>query len=262
METGLPAHRIASGSGAPMSVIRHVLYGNNPLPPARKLHTEYANMIMSYRPTLDDYPLGSTIPSTGSRRRLQALATLGWTFRALAARSAVSHRQLMHVMHRPTTSVAVALTIRSLYNELWNRSPHADEVPPAIVKRTQTNATKEGWNGPLAWDDDTIDDSKARPRRGRKDDGGVDMAKVMRRLEGEKLPLSSWENTAAIEYGARTRGLSFDAIAELLAMEIDSVKRTWERIKVRARAADERWPDAPQWTDPMLTQPSDLRRAA
>ncbi|MEU2426969.1 hypothetical protein ABZ619_39155 [Streptomyces sp. NPDC007851] len=262
MDSGLAAHRIATGSGVEPGLMRHLLYGDYRYGVAKKIRKENAELIMAFRPTLDDYTPTSVISSIGSRRRLQALATLGWTLRALAPRCRLSEGQLAYVMQSPTTSAAVAVTIRDLYNELWHRSPDESEVKGYITRRAKTIAARSGWHGPLAWDDDTIDDPKVRPRRGRKDDGGVDMAKVMRRLEGENLPLSGWENTAAIEYGARTRGLSFDAIAELLAMDLDSVKRTWERIKERARADGEKWPNAPQWTDPRLTQPTDFRRAA
>ncbi|MEW2302045.1 hypothetical protein AB0958_19065 [Streptomyces sp. NPDC006655] len=264
MNAGVPRHVIADRSGVTLTMIDSLLYGNGETPPTARMFTENAEKIMAYRPTFDDYPPGADYDATGSRRRLQALATLGWTRPALAARKGIHPVRLTTIMQKGTrtTSVATVRIVRDLYNELWHRSPNEDEVPGWIQKRTRNDAASKEWHGPLAWDDDTIDDPKARPRRGRKEDGSVDMAKVMRRLEGENLPLSGWENTAAIEYGARTRGLSFDAIAELLAMDVDSVKRTWERIKARARAEGEKWPDAPQWTDPAFTHPTDYQRAA
>ncbi|MDX3672777.1 hypothetical protein [Streptomyces europaeiscabiei] len=80
----------------------------------------------------------------------------------------------------------------------------------------------------------------------------VDHASVLRCLRGEPLMLSRDERTAAIEYGTRRMGLPFETIALRLDMELDAVKRSWERIKKRARNRGEKWPDAPRYTtDPL-----------
>ncbi|MFF1284365.1 hypothetical protein ACFVY4_26935 [Streptomyces sp. NPDC058299] len=76
----------------------------------------------------------------------------------------------------------------------------------------------------------------------------VDMASVIRCLHGERLVLSRPERTAAIEYGARSMGLPFDVIAQRLGMDFKAVKRSWERIKRKARRRGEKWPEAPQFT--------------
>jgi hypothetical protein len=255
MDANLPLHRIATGSTVTMDTLRHLMYGSTGHAPAQKLRKENAEKILAFRPTLDDYPAGSTVPTVGSRRRLRALATHGWSVTHLAELRNVPRTRFERIMHNKTTSVATARLVRDVYNELWHRAPTNDEVPAWVVKRIRAYAAKQGWDGPLAWDDDTIDDPKARPVRGPQGSGGVDTAKVMRRLEGERIDLNSGERTAAIEYGARTRGLTFKAIADLLDMELDSVKRSWERIKERARAAGETWPESPRWTDPAWTQP-------
>jgi hypothetical protein len=265
MSEGLSAPRIAAGSGVTLPVIQSLLYGNTGQPPTTRMRTDNAERIMSYRPSMDDYPPDAVCDATGSRRRLQALATLGWTRPALAARAGIHPVRLTVIMQRgqTTTSVATARIVRDLYDELWSRSPAEDEVPSWIVKRTRGHATRSNWAGPLAWEDDNIDNPKAKPRRGRTDDSGaVDMAAVMRRLEGEPIDLTAWERTAAIEYGLRTRGLPYEAVAELLDMELESVKRSWERAKSRARAEGATWPDAPRWTDPMLNRPTDVQRSA
>lgn len=265
MKRGLAVHVIAVACDVSPTALNVLLYGRPGRPPTARMRTENAERILAFQPTLDHYPDGGDYDVIGSRRQLQALATLGWTRPALAARKGVCVQRLTAIMEARTkmTSAATARIVRDLYDELWHRSPTEDEVPAWVRKRTQNAAAAKRWNGPLAWDDDTIYDRKARPRPGRSGaSGGVDMAKVMRRLEGEKLALTAWENTAAVEHGIRVRGLSFEAVAELLDMEYDSMKRTWERIKERARNAGEKWPNSPQWTDPMLTTPTDYERAA
>ncbi|MFI5814907.1 hypothetical protein ACIA7S_28610 [Streptomyces sp. NPDC051643] len=256
MSTGLSVERIAAGSGVTLAVVDGLLYGSGDNPPTVKIRTENAVKIMAYRPTPDHYAPNALRDVTGSRRRLQALATLGWSRPVLAARYNI-HRERLETMaekKQKTTTVANARVVAAMYDDLWHRVPTADEVAPWIATRTRNFAARMGFAGPLAWDDESIDDPKARPRRGRKHDPiSVDMAKVIRRLEGEDIELNAWENTAAIEYGVRTRGLAYVDVAEFLGMELDSVKRSWERVKERARAAGETWPDSPRWTDPALT---------
>ena len=65
---------------------------------------------------------------------------------------------------------------------------------------------------------------------------GVDVVKVNRALSGRNggVALNQVERRMAIEVGLR-RGMSYELVADLLAMEAESVKRTWERIKARAR---------------------------
>lgn len=257
MATGFSQANITAKTGVPEGTVRHILYGTHGSPPARKTATEHAEKLLAFWPSLDDYPPKAPLDSTGARRRLQALATLGWTILALAKHSNTPAHRLMYVMQHPTASAATIRVIRDLYNELWHRSPTADEVAPPLAQRRRTIAAQAGWNGPLAWDDEGIDDPKQRPRKGPKksDKGVVDMAKVIRRLEGERLELNAMERTAGVEHGIRVRGLAYADVAELLGMELDTVKRTWERIKARARARSERWPDMPRWRDASLTAP-------
>jgi len=76
----------------------------------------------------------------------------------------------------------------------------------------------------------------------------IDMARVIRCLHGEPFALTAPERRAAIEYGARRMDLPFDIIAARLDMELPAVKRSWERIKRRARKSGETWPNQPRFT--------------
>ncbi|MCF0086651.1 hypothetical protein B0E37_01708 [Streptomyces sp. MH192] len=66
---------------------------------------------------------------------------------------------------------------------------------------------------------------------------GVDVVAVHRALteRGEGLALSQEERRLAIEVGVR-RGMPYELVASRLGMEKDTVKRSWERVKERARA--------------------------
>lgn len=64
---------------------------------------------------------------------------------------------------------------------------------------------------------------------------GVDVVAVNRALSGRGgVALSAVERRMAIEVGL-VRGMSYELVAAQLAMDVKNVKRTWERIKARAR---------------------------
>lgn len=93
--------------------------------------------------------------ATGSRRRLQALRVLGHTRYAVAAQLSITPDRIKHITNNTTKTVAVqeAAAIASLYRQLCT------VIGPS--SQTATLARKEGWHGPLAWDN--IDDPVCEP---------------------------------------------------------------------------------------------------
>lgn len=108
-------------------------------------------------------PTAGQIGAYGASRRLRALAALGWTLDALAARCGVGFSTLAAVRAGTTTRVGVPLAhrIEAVYDELCM-------VPgPSVPARR--HAARAGWAPPLAWDD--IDDPDAVPDLGGEEDG-------------------------------------------------------------------------------------------
>lgn len=64
---------------------------------------------------------------------------------------------------------------------------------------------------------------------------GVDEVAVERALAGDRLNLNAKERALAVDRGIR-RGMGYDLVAELLGMDREAVKRSWERAKRKARA--------------------------
>jgi hypothetical protein len=99
------------------------------------------------------------VDGTGTRRRVQALAAIGWPAHSLATEMGLadgkSVRQLGHG-HKVTRPVAAHVS--RLYERL-SMTPG----PSAISRR---RAEAAGWAPPLAWEGRDIDDPKARPARG------------------------------------------------------------------------------------------------
>ena len=99
------------------------------------------------------------VDSAGTRRRLHALATLGWTLREIGARLGVGETTVSHWALRERVATTTATKVARLYEELWDQ--------PGPSTRTRQRAERLKWAPPLAWDDGTgphgIDNPKARP---------------------------------------------------------------------------------------------------
>lgn len=97
------------------------------------------------------------VDSTGTRRRLQALAVLSWPTRELAARLGVHPGQVRHWLcgTHPRVSVDTRSHVDALYRAL------AYTIGPSA--RARDYAVRCGWVSPLRWADDTIDDPAAQP---------------------------------------------------------------------------------------------------
>lgn len=96
------------------------------------------------------------VDSAGTRRRLQALAVVGWSADELAPRLGVAPSMILHWrtstsrMRKPTADA-----VRALYDDLWDQ--------PGPSSRAAATARGKGWAPPLAWDDDEIDKPDAQP---------------------------------------------------------------------------------------------------
>lgn len=99
---------------------------------------------------------GGLMAATGTRRRLQALAAIGWSIEELRDRydltDAIS-KVRSGVVTR--THPHIVTTVARAYTELWNK--------PGPSNLTAKRAARQGWVPPIAWDDDLIDAADAEP---------------------------------------------------------------------------------------------------
>lgn len=95
------------------------------------------------------------VDGTGTRRRLQALAVMGWPTSVLWERLGSSRSYTSALRYADRVHQRTAGKVAALYDELsMVRGPS---------ERASQDAQRKGWPAPLAWDDDTIDDPAARP---------------------------------------------------------------------------------------------------
>jgi hypothetical protein len=104
------------------------------------------------------------VSSLGTRRRIEALACLGWDMYAIArhlgtGRDTVRQWTMHETVYRRTHERMVAV-----YDELSMRLPPQDTKDQrANVAKTRNRAARMGWYPPLSWDEGAIDDPDARP---------------------------------------------------------------------------------------------------
>jgi lambda repressor-like predicted transcriptional regulator len=92
---------------------------------------------------------------SGTRRRVQALARMGWPADVVATRCGLYDNTLKQSLCRGRVSARIAARVARLYDELSDT--------PGPSSRAAARAATLGYAPPVAWDDDTIDDPEARP---------------------------------------------------------------------------------------------------
>lgn len=99
------------------------------------------------------------VDATGTRRRLQALAAIGWPFRALADPLGYRDPTAVARLAHPSTArvnARTAAAVTTLYDRL--------SMTPGPSSHTRGRAIRAGWAPPLAWDSDAdLDDPGAAP---------------------------------------------------------------------------------------------------
>ncbi|MFJ8016190.1 hypothetical protein [Streptomyces sp. NPDC096339] len=165
---GLALHVQAAKTGVPLPTLCGLLYGKAPYPPSKRIRTETAAALTSFTPTLDDYPAGARVDATGTIRRVQALAVLGWTTRAISAYvtcvSPKTLEQLGRTGRDSKVTAQLARAVRDFYVKKSHLPISADEISPWVAERRRNHAARLGWVRPAMWDDDAIDDPDAEPQ--------------------------------------------------------------------------------------------------
>ena len=238
-EQGLSLKRIAQLSGVGQGTVNALVYGEpaRGRPPLTQVRPGTQRRLLTVRFQAAAVPAGRRVDATGTRRRLQALATLGWSVASLAARSDLALRTLRRALTSTTVTAETARAVARLYDQLRAEpAPHRSPREQAAVARTKAAAQRAGWRGPLAWDDidddpEDADEAAALEQPGSPADR-VDVVAVERAMRGERLALTALERRDAV---ARLtgRGLSARCIAELLHTTV----RTGTRLRGSARDA-------------------------
>lgn len=152
---GWTASQIAHAAGLSAVYVRTLL-GNGSKPPPATVRPATACAIAALGP---ESRLGPSVPDSalispiGSIRRLQSLAAIGWPQTELCRRLGLVSPPILEADRLILAGRARA--IAELYRQLWD--------VPGPSNSAAIRARRHGAVPPAAWDDDTIDDPRARP---------------------------------------------------------------------------------------------------
>ncbi|MFB7312918.1 hypothetical protein [Streptomyces sp. NPDC056192] len=234
---GMPYRAICERLGFPQdSSLQHLMWGRGEYGPGRQVRRETAELVLSYWPSLDDFPDGSRIDATGTRRRVEALAVRGWSRHMMADRIGVQETHFRKATKRDRVTARLARQVAAVYDAWWNQDPLEHGVPLCAVSRVRADAVRQGFRSALAWDDDTIDDPNAVPQTDAVPAGYTDGEDVAARfLMGESVILDRTGRREVIAHLMEWTQLTPQEIADRLEMSAEAVSRAWERIKEKAR---------------------------
>lgn len=100
------------------------------------------------------------VPPIGSIRRIRALARAGYPIAWTGQQIECSHRHIYEILNGTVEFVDRGLADRLA--DLYRRH----EATPGPSNQARIAAKAKKWDGPEAWDVDTIDDPEAQPDRG------------------------------------------------------------------------------------------------
>jgi len=146
---------VGSAAGLPERTIRSALDRRAHGAPGTWTHASEKALLASA-----PWPTDGMLGAHGPRRRLRALARVGYSLDALHQRSGLPMMTLSVIRSGRVATVRADThrVVRELYDAL--------SMTPGASETTRTTAWRAGWASPLAWDDDTIDDPAAEPNTG------------------------------------------------------------------------------------------------
>jgi transcriptional regulator with XRE-family HTH domain len=174
------------------------------------------------------------VDSAGTRRRVQALVTIGWPQARIAAEAGMSPSNFGQTLQRERVYAGTARTVRRIYDRLWNTLPdESDRHSRAGIARARNYAAERGWVPPLAWGDDAIDDPARKPADGWKRPARARLRSADLAEDAEELFRREGYTR---EHAAERLGVSLSALE--MALRRTQQAREHEHEAERARFAE------------------------
>lgn len=194
--------------------------------------------ILAVRPDFDSLADGHVIPATGVRRRIQALATLGWSQRELSRRLGLHPDNVSKFMESDGVMMRTHRRVAALYDEMWNTpAPTETHNQRVQVSRIKNRARGLGWVPPMGWDD--IDTDPEPPVDDLEDFGDyIDQVAVARALEGIPTNLTRHERREAVRIG-HSRHWSDSLIGSRLGVDGKTIANDRAHLNLAAWSVEE-----------------------
>lgn len=166
LDSGMQTRQIASISGVSRSAINRVLYGSpshNIPAQANISEASYHRILCVTTDMISDNEFMAD--STGSIRRLQALAVLGFSAKIIGDESGISYNVILDIDKRNRVKSTVAASLAETYARLSTQVPRMEtQAEKASVSKVRAGASKNKWLPPKAWEDSDIDDPQQEGR--------------------------------------------------------------------------------------------------
>lgn len=200
--------QIAAATGSSHQTIIYHARGDYPT-----IHPRVAKRILSTCLGADSIPGSVPVDSTGTVRRLQAMAAVGHTFRAISTEINVHPDAISRIANSKHATV-LGSTARRVA-ELYRRWSHV----PGRSLWCRNMAASKGWHGPLAWDD--IDNPNEQPDANDTTPMGM---RELAELNKTEIVLLATAGASPEEIAARTH-LSKDYVRERFQQELPTTYR-------------------------------------
>ncbi|MEU0831250.1 hypothetical protein [Streptomyces sp. NPDC005969] len=155
---GITIYRVAALTGMEYANVRiYTQHGyKNSEPRRRRITPEVAARILALN--INEIT-PAKIDATGLRRRIQALAAIGWPTEHVASRAGLSPRHISTLIQQPMVLASTAQAITAAYDDLRHRSARRNGVSKNVANRTRNRAAAKRWPPPKYWDETgAIDD--------------------------------------------------------------------------------------------------------
>jgi DNA-binding CsgD family transcriptional regulator len=235
--------QIGAGADVAQSTVSQLLSGQR-----KSLHSSTARKLLKVR--IVDLTDTCMVSAVGAMRRCQALYWMGHRSQDLAIETGL-HEDTILGLARGRWDRTTAARRNAVY-EAYDRLA----MVRGMSERARQFAVGNGWHGPLAWDDDTIDDPRAVPQTDALGPAASDGENVAARwLMGESVILSRAERNEVLQYLFEWTTDTTAQIAARLEMSPEAAERQWHRLQQKAAADGRRlWRRAWAYRDKDLTK--------
>jgi hypothetical protein len=185
------------------------------------------------------------VDPTGALRRVRALHRLGWTQSEIARRLGMPEGNLAYLAHRKQIRRTLHDRVVAVYDELsMTRGPSV---------RARMWAERHDWPPPLGWDDDTIDDPKARPKVNPRVEvyRFVDEIAVGEAMAGRRVDLTKWERREVVRRLVE-QGANASQVADRLHILPDAAQKLISRTRTRDGGWSDLCPRGHDYNDPAV----------
>lgn len=195
------------------------------------VQTAAAIMQIGFRPA----PGRVYTPSVGAWRRMRALNAMGYSDERIDRMIADerSRPAVTTVASTMPTAVMIPTALWKAVERVYDRC--AMDLGPDVEVRVRSRA--EGMVPPLGWDDDDIDDPRARRQDKVTAKTGVDPVAILRRMHGDSVPLRRAEIRAVVAK-ALTEGWEIARLSRVLGITADSAIHALSKLRREIRTCE------------------------